>query len=965
MPQPPTGTITFLFTDLEGSAHLWEQRPAAMERALAHHDTLVRDTLEAHGGYAFKTVGDAFHAAFTAPSDALAAAIAVQRRLAAELWETDQPLRARVALHCGTAQLRDGDYFGPTLNRVARLRDAGHGGQILLSAVTATLVRGQAPDGVELRDLGVYRLRDLAEPEQVYQAAVWGLPADFPPLRTAGVRGVGQPAALTSFIGREREVEEMTHLLASARLVTITGMGGSGKTRLALRVAAAVAGTFDNGVVFVDLAPIADPELAVASIARAVGVQGASDLPFLERIAIALHAQSLLLLLDNFEHLLVAAPLIPSLLQAAPDLVILVTSRAPLRVRGEREFPLAPLGHPETAEVATPASLASFPAVSLFVERARDVRPDFALTETNAAAVAEICRRLDGLPLAIELAAARIRHLSAAAIAARLVSRLALLTDGARDLPERQRTLRDTIAWSHNLLPPEDQRLFRRLAVFSGGGTLEAIASVCDVEGDHESIVLDGLASLIESSLVQRLDDADGEPRYRMLETVREYAWERLETSGESATLRHRHAEYFAALAEAVEPRLLQASHGPWLRRLDVESDNVRAARAWSDGGGDGGEVALRLAWALWRYWLTRGALEEGRVATAAALARPAARAGPARAAALFSAGFLAREVGDLAAARALLEECVRLGPVQGNPRAHALALAFLATVLVASGELDAARRLAEEGLTFAQSLNERHARAWSNQALFQVCLRVGDIAGARRYADEALRLGRQDGITPIGLHAQAMVDMAEGRHESARARVTEMLAVARDWDDAFLIAAALHQLAVIALEQGDLVHAEALLDESIGRSRRSGVDTSGGLATLGWVVLRRGEQRARAAALLAEALPLSRQRGGHDTLVACLGGLACVAASAGDAEPAARLVAAADAWRETHGVLLPETQQSECQRTIATLREQLGEPAFVTAYADGRILTVDAAVALALDLAERVQHDAASAAGP
>lgn len=493
-------------------------------------------------------------------------------------------------------------------------------------------------------------LRDtLAEARLVVSVA--GQRLGTPPTNAPTTRR-GLPAALISIVGREAERTAITELLTGGRLVTLTGVGGSGKTRLALEVAAELTETFADGVVFVDLAPLRDPELVPAAIASALGIEGTSDLPLLERLAIALRDRSLLLLLDNFEHLLPAAAFVPRLLQVAPGLTALVTSRAPMRVRGERAFPVDPLAHPEPG-VAPTEALAAYPAVMLFVQRAHDARPDFALSDANAVPIAEICRRLDGLPLALELAAARVRHLSAEAIAARLDTRLALLTGGPRDVPQRQQTLRDTITWSDDLLPATEQRLFRRLAVFAGGCTVAAAAAVCDLDGDLPIDTLDGLAALVDTGLLQRSDGPDGEPRFRQLETVREYAEERLAASGEADAVRRRHAAFFVTLAEAVEPHLLQAGFVPWLRRLDAEVDNLRAARLWSTIETDAGEAALRPVGTLWFYWFWCGALDEGRSATAAALTVPAAgQTGQARAAALFGAGFLARHAGDYAAAR-------------------------------------------------------------------------------------------------------------------------------------------------------------------------------------------------------------------------------------------------------------------------------------------------------------------------
>jgi predicted ATPase/class 3 adenylate cyclase len=503
----PSGTVTFLFTDIEGSTRLWEEQPEAMREALARHDALLRDAINAHGGVVFKTMGDQFCAAFTTAPAALAAALAAQRDLSGEgaplvgaLPDTGLmgalpgteghprgvPLRVRMALHTGAAEAREGDYLGPPLNRVARLLEAGHGGQVLLSQSTFDLARDHLPEGVSLRDLGEHRLRDLARPERIFQPVAPDLPADFPPLSTLDARPHNLPAQVTPLIGREKEVAAGQHVLRqeAVRLVTLTGAGGTGKTRLGLQVAAELLDQFSAGVFFVALAPISDPGLVASAIAQTLGVRELGGTPLLESLKAHLRDQQLLLLLDNFEHLLAAAPLVAELLAAAPRLKVLLTSRAVLHLRGEKEFPVPPLALPDPKHLPPVgadlvSALSQYAAVELFIQRALDVKPEFVVTNENAPAVAEICVRLDGLPLAIELAAARIKLFPPEALLARLGSRLTLLTGGARDLPARQRTLRDAIAWSYDLLGESEQRLFRRLAVFVGGCTPEAAEAVC------------------------------------------------------------------------------------------------------------------------------------------------------------------------------------------------------------------------------------------------------------------------------------------------------------------------------------------------------------------------------------------------------------------------------------------------------------------------------------------------------
>src|ERR671921_1271479 len=535
MASPPTGTITFLFTDIAGSARLWELDARAMQAALARHDKLLGLAIEERGGYVFKTVGDAFCAAFPTGPDAMETALETQRRLFSSEWEHIGVLRVRMALHTGAAEERDGDYFGPPVNRVARLLSAAHGEQVLLSLPTQELVRDQLPAGTSLRDLGEHRLKDLFRPERVFQLSAPELPSEFPPLRTLDVYRNNLPPQPTSLIGREKEVSEVCERLSrpEVKLLTLTGAGGTGKTRLGLQAAAELTQQFEDGVFFVSLAAISDPQLVVGAVAGTLGVKEAGGQPLVESLEYYLDDKHILLVLDNFEQVLEAAPMITEMLSGAPNLKVLATSRIPLRLYGEHEYSVPPLALPDPKRPPPVERLSHYEAVRLFVERAQAAKADFSVTNENAPAVAEICYRLDGLPLAIELAAARIKLLTPQAMLGRLGNRLQVLTGGPRDLPARQQTLRATIDWSYNLLEEGEQRLFRRLSVFAGGRTLEAIEAVCDAEDDLPVDPLDGVSSRLDKSLVRQEEGPEGEPRFVMLETIHEYAREKLQQSGE------------------------------------------------------------------------------------------------------------------------------------------------------------------------------------------------------------------------------------------------------------------------------------------------------------------------------------------------------------------------------------------------------------------------------------------------
>src|SRR5919107_1508387 len=610
----PTGTVTFLFTDVEGSTKLWERYPEAMRASMARHDEVLLGVMESSGGFVFKTVGDAFCVAFPSAPHALEAALAAQRALLSEGQEKTGPLRVRMALHTGSADERGGDYFGPPVNRVARLLSAGHGGQILLSSATKELVRDALPEGASLSDLGERRLKDLFRPERVFQLIAPELPTSYPPLKTLDARTNNLPAQPTPLVGRESELGEVRDLLRAEglRLLTLTGPGGIGKTRLGLQVAAELLDEFEDGVFFVALDPITASALVASAIAEPLGVVEAWDQPLEEGLKDYLGGKELLLVLDNFEQVLGGAPLVGNLLAACPKLKVLATSRSGLRVYGEQEYPVPPLELPRPGRLPPIDRLSQYEAVRLFIERAKAARPDFSVTDENAPAVAEICARLDGLPLAIELAAARVKLLTPGAMLERLGSRLKLLTGGARDLPERQRTLRGAIEWSHALLEEGEQVLFRRLAVSSGGRTLEALEAICDAEGDLPVDAFEGVSSLLDKSLLVREEGPEEESRLVMLETIHEYAREKLRESGEAEGVSGLHAQYFLAFAEEAEAELEGPDQASWMERLEADHDNFRAALSWLLEAGEA-ESALRIGGALWLFWRSRGHLSEGR----------------------------------------------------------------------------------------------------------------------------------------------------------------------------------------------------------------------------------------------------------------------------------------------------------------------------------------------------------------
>jgi predicted ATPase/class 3 adenylate cyclase len=605
MSEFPTGTVTFLFTDIEGSTDLARRLGNGWPGVLGEHHEIVRRAIGDHDGVEVLNEGDAFFAVFGLAADAVAATADAQRALAVHEWPPDGAVRVRMGLHTGEGRLAGGAYVGLDVHQAARIAAVGHGSQVLVSEATRTLAADRLPSGVTFRDLGEHQLRSFPVPQPIHQLVIDGLAADFPPLETLGARA-NLPIPLSSFVGRGREVHELRELIGATRLLTLTGPGGTGKTRLALRLAGELTEEFRDGVFFVDLSAITDVALVASAIAQAVGVPEQAERPRLETLAAYLAERSSLLLLDNFEQVLSAAPAVEHLLTSAPGLRVVCTSREPLHLPGERQYPVPPLDVPDLARPREPADVASIESVSLFVSRARAVRPDFSLTADNALSIAEICTRLDGLPLAIELAASQAKVLGLRSILARLQAHLPALTSPTMTVPSRQRTLHHAIEWSYDLLAEHERAFFAGLSVFSGGGTLEAAGAVVNPSAQFGVDTLGVLASLVDKSLVRVTEMELDEPRFMMLETIRGFAAACRAEHDPQGILQRRHAEYFLAVAEEVEPHLESTEQAAWLDACERDHDNFRAALRWAIDAGET-EIGQRIAVALWRFGISTG----------------------------------------------------------------------------------------------------------------------------------------------------------------------------------------------------------------------------------------------------------------------------------------------------------------------------------------------------------------------
>ena len=880
---------------------------------MAEHQRLLRDAFAKGNGQEIDRQGDSFLVAFSRARDAVATAVAAQQSLMRHAWPDGASLRVRMGLHTGEPVSETGGYVGLDVHRAARVCSAGHGGQILLSDAVRALAAPDLPPGVSLRGLGTHRLKDLTEPEHLFQVVHLDLPGDFPPVKSLDALANNLPIQLTSFIGRAREIAEVKGLLDTARLVTLTGSGGAGKTRLALQVAADVVDDYPDGVWLVEFAPIADPSLVPKTVASALNVPEQPGRDMMETLVDALRPKTLLVLLDNCEHLVAACARLTDLLRACPDLRLLATSREALGVSGETTWRVPSLSLPDPQRLPPLDRFTEYEAVRLFIDRAAAIEPQFALTNSNAHAVAQVCHRLDGIPLALELAAARVKVLAVEQIAARLDDRFRLLTGGSRTALPRQQTLRAAMDWSYELLSEEERAVLRRLSVFAGGWTLEAAEGICPGGGVEASLVLDLLTQLVDKSLVV-VERPEGQARYHLLETVRQYSRDRLMESDEGADVRTRHMNWYVAMGEdayqdMLEPRS-QRREGT-LKQLWTEHDNLRAALAWSLQKNT--EVGLVLAGALGRFWNASSQYSEGRTWLTTVLGRT-------------------KGVPSLARARALR---------------------FAALLAWVQGEYHEATVLSEEGLTLARQLQHREHTAGLLYVLGVANRDVGNHERAAKLLEEGQGLYEELGDTQSTadiMRHRARLAANQGDYPLASALLERALDLYRETKSKDGIAYTILQLGVVRRYQGDHAEAVDLLEKSLAIFRETEkaegiVHALNGLAR----VLRQTGQHERALRLYAESLILSRRVGIKLAIQGCFYGMASVNALQGQPERAVRLFAAAEVLRSGISYALPAPDRDEYAGTVSAIRATMSDVAFTTAWAEGRAMTLEQAIGYAL----------------
>ncbi|MDQ6825059.1 MAG: tetratricopeptide repeat protein [Candidatus Eremiobacteraeota bacterium] len=905
----PTGTVTFLFTDIEGSTQRWETHREAMPAAVKRHDELLRGSIETNGGYVFKTVGDAFCAVFDSVAGAASAALDIQRALSGEDFTSVGGLRARVAMHTGNCEERNGDYFGPAVNRVARLLSVGHGGQILLSDATAALAKADLPPRSSMRDLGSHRLKDLSNPEHVHQLIAPDIAADFPPLRSLEAIPNNLPIQVTSFRGREADMQEISEALDTTRLVTLFGAGGVGKTRLALQVAAELLDRFPDGVWYLELAPITDPEFVPTVIAGLLNAPEAHDRSVTETLLNFLKRKRMLLILDNCEHMVEAvSTLVAAILHSCPDVRILATSRQAFNIAGEDVIRVASLAAPDPTSQVSADTAMEFGAVALFVDRATSVNRTFRLSDDMASTVADICRRLDGIPMAIELAAARVKVLSIPHLAQRLSERFRILSSGDRTVLKRQQTMRALIDWSYDLLTETEKLLFRRLSVFAGGFSLDAASDVCSGGNIDAADILDLISSLVDKSLIVAETGGDVE-RYRLLESTREYAIEKLTESGERDQFLRSHAHYFLTQAREADESWPTTPRAAWLSKVRSELDNFRAALDWTLIKKKDGAAGAALAGSLGFLWYDGGLEAEGRrwIQTATALSF---------------------ELPDDVTARLCLA---------------------LAALCAGKESYEAATRAVKLYDQIGDRKRAALARTQVGFALFQLG-RANEAFEPALQAVSILRLEGGPRVVSAGLTILGLVQWIQGEVEAGRRSYSEAIALAKGNGDDRRVAIILQNLAELECTTGNVARAIEYANEAQAIYERD--HDEGGQANVGsnlGAYLIFLERFSEARDTLRRAVRYLHETELPYNVVICTQSLALVAATNNAHTRAARLLGFADAQYQKLEIQREPTEAMIYDRLMKLLRTQLNDTEIAALRAEGAALTEDQAVAEAL----------------
>lgn len=919
----PKGTNkTFLFTSIENAAHWWKHDPTGMQAAVSQHDNLTRTIVRENGGRVFKITGDNFFCIFDYLEAALTCALTIQRTLIDRAWpQTAISLKVGMVIHTGPVEDWEGDCRGEGLDRTVAFLAAANGGQILLSQAAASQARATFPGDIVYQDLGKHYLNDLLDPELITQVNWPAQPAAFPPLKSLNNYLHNLPAQDTPLLGREAEVAQACRLIQTGpgRLLTLFGPGGTGKTRLGLQVAARLLPDFPDGAYFVDLSPlhtglqVAQTLVQILELKEGIGNARGQYLRLEETLKAYLKPRQVLLLFDNFEHVLDATSLVNQLLGAAPNLRIIVTTRSVLKVYGEQEFPVLPLKLPEAPQLPPLQELATYSAVALFVRRARQAQPDFHLTAENAAAAVKVCRAVDGLPLAIELAAARANSLTPQQMLDQLTYRLGWLEEADLDSnrPLRQQSLHETIAWGYDLLEENEQIIFTRMAVFAGGCTLEAAEAVCDPDFTGEIDVLEGITSLLNNSLLRQVEAVEGEPRFIMLQTIHQYALEQLIARGEEEVALSCHARYFGSLVQEAGPRLTGPEQGEWFRRLEQEYDNLQGLMEWALTGAEPAKIeqVLEISCALWRFWAAQGYQSDGLSWLERAFRKSDGFAGELVARAYNVAGIMCRDQFEYTRAIEFFQASLALQRQLGDKAGIAAGLHSLGTVAAYMGEYAQAVTYHEEAIALRRELQDQRGLALSLSFLGALKTSQGEYAPASQFYEEGLRLLRRLG------------DL----------RTTALL---------------LNNLGYLRLSQGQPVKARPLFEESLAlrRELHDRAGTAGSILGLADAFAAEG-QSGRAFELYCESFQLSKETGESLNLAFCLEGLARILSQEGKPKIAVFIFGAVEAFRESINTPIQPADLPGYKLAVEQAREQLDQATFQRAWLSGRLITPEEAL--------------------